>query len=129
MYRHIRCIHPILLFFHISPVVFRTSSLLSIQPSTRIMDSPVSPGLVDPSLPKRIVICCDGTWYAVDKGVDNLPSNVARLSRALKKVGEVSYGEDKGQKRAQIVYYQSGVGTGNLTWLDKSWQGMFTASP
>jgi uncharacterized protein (DUF2235 family) len=87
------------------------------------MASPSSPSLVDPHPPKRIIICCDGTWYAADKGDNNLPSNVARLSRALKKVGEVSYGPEKGQKRAQVVYYQSGVGTGKLGTIDKVWQG------
>ncbi|EHK97522.1 hypothetical protein M7I_6732 [Glarea lozoyensis 74030] len=91
------------------------------------MASPSSPDLVDAPLPKRIIICCDGTWYAADKGDNNLPSNVARLSRALKKVGEVSYGPEKGQKRAQVVYYQSGVGTGKLGTLDKVWQGAFGA--
>jgi uncharacterized protein (DUF2235 family) len=74
-------------------------------------------------VPKRIIVCCDGTWYASDKGGNNLPSNVARMSRALKKVGLVEYGPDKGQNRSQVVYYQSGVGTGNLGVVDKMWQG------
>jgi uncharacterized protein (DUF2235 family) len=87
------------------------------------MDSPVSADSANPHPPKRIIVCCDGTWYAADKGDNNLPSNVARLSRALKKVGEVSHGLDKGQKRAQVVYYQSGVGTGKLGMVDKVWQG------
>ena len=74
-------------------------------------------------VPKRIVVCCDGTWYASDKGGNNLPSNVARMSRILKKVGVVEYGPDQGQDRSQVVYYQSGVGTGNLGVIDKMWQG------
>jgi uncharacterized protein (DUF2235 family) len=87
-----------------------------------MMESP-TPTTDNKRVPKRIVVCCDGTWYASDKGGNNLPSNVARMSRALKKVGVVEYGPDKGQNRAQVVYYQSGIGTGNLGAVDKMWQG------
>lgn len=88
------------------------------------MESATLPEIV----PKRIIVCCDGTWYASDKGGNNLPSNVTRMSRALKKVGVVEHGKDKGQPRAQVVYYQSGVGTGNLGVVDKMWQGLFPFS-
>jgi uncharacterized protein (DUF2235 family) len=95
-----------------------------------MMESP-HPTTDNKRAPKRIVVCCDGTWYASDKGGNNLPSNVARMSRAFKKVGVVEYGPEKGEKRAQVVYYQSGVGTGNLGVVDKMWQGTvhFTDDP
>ncbi|PUU77088.1 hypothetical protein B9Z19DRAFT_988179 [Tuber borchii] len=54
--------------------------------------------------PKRIIVCCDGTWQNSDGGDKGVPTNVTRISRALK-----SY-TDKGI--SQTVYYQSGVGTG-----------------
>jgi uncharacterized protein (DUF2235 family) len=87
-----------------------------------MMDSPTATTETK-RIPKRIVVCCDGTWYASDKGGNNLPSNVARMSRVLKKVGVVEHGPDKGESRTQVVYYQSGVGTGRLGVVDKMWQG------
>jgi uncharacterized protein (DUF2235 family) len=51
---------------------------------------------------KRIVVCCDGTWNDSDLGTGY--TNVARLAWAIKPVNA------KGV--AQIVFYQSGVGTG-----------------
>lgn len=71
---------------------------------------------------KRLIVCCDGTWFASDKGTKNLPSNVARMGRLIANEGD---GTKAGQpvRVPQIVYYQSGVGTGDLTWLDKRIQG------
>ncbi|KAF1986378.1 hypothetical protein K402DRAFT_332875 [Aulographum hederae CBS 113979] len=65
--------------------------------------------------PKKIVICCDGTWQNKDNGWEKdgifdftghpqIPSNVTRIARAL--LPENSAGHP------QIVYYQAGVGTG-----------------
>ena len=51
-------------------------------------------------MPKRIVICCDGTWNSDN---DASPSNVARL-------GDLARRDDPAGAR-QIVYYDSGVGT------------------
>ncbi|RPB08456.1 hypothetical protein P167DRAFT_539259 [Morchella conica CCBAS932] len=59
---------------------------------------------------KRIVICCDGTWQRSDGAEKAPPSNVTRLSRAIK-----SY--SKHDKVQQIVYYMRGVGTSGK--LDK----------
>jgi len=53
---------------------------------------------------KRIIICCDGTWQNSDGGKVEVPTNVTRITRALK-----SYTDDG---ISQVVYYQSGVGTG-----------------
>ncbi|KAI3321794.1 peptidoglycan binding domain-containing protein [Xylariaceae sp. AK1471] len=68
---------------------------------------------------KRLIVCCDGTFSGLDKGTDQYSSNVARLSRVISRVGITS----KGEKVPQVVYYQSGVGTGSLTTVNKSLQG------
>ncbi|KAI1269164.1 peptidoglycan binding domain-containing protein [Xylariaceae sp. FL1019] len=68
---------------------------------------------------KRLVVCCDGTYSAVDKGNDQYSSNVARLSRVIHRVGI----NEAGEKVPQVVYYQSGVGTGSLTFINKARQG------
>src|SRR5436190_11737119 len=51
-------------------------------------------------MPKRLVVCCDGTWNRPDQVA---PTNVAKLT-----VG-VAREDDRG--RAQLVHYQAGVGT------------------
>ena len=56
--------------------------------------------------PKRLVVCCDGTWNDADDGDDF--TNVARLSWAI-----LPADTRGGQDIAQIVYYQSGVGSGD----------------
>lgn len=71
--------------------------------------------MFDPTLPaagkKRLVVCCDGTWMNSDTGYDKTsrslqtPSNVTRLSRALKRQCK--------DGRVQIIEYQNGVGTGS----------------
>ncbi|KAK3316645.1 hypothetical protein B0H66DRAFT_300337 [Apodospora peruviana] len=68
-------------------------------------------GFVDTSLnpaPKRIIICCDGTWQSSVSNVTNIPSNVTRLARYLTKIGK----DDKNQPWQQLVYYDAGIGTG-----------------
>lgn len=57
---------------------------------------------------KRIVICCDGTWYRLD-AKDR--TNVARLSEAI--LGTTF--TDEGQPVTQIVYHLDGVGSGRGT--------------
>ncbi|KAK5163487.1 uncharacterized protein LTR77_010669 [Saxophila tyrrhenica] len=64
--------------------------------------------------PKKLIVCCDGTWMDSDNGYVKgswgqpgrmqTPSNVTRIARAIS-------AEDD-SKHAQIVYYQSGIGTG-----------------
>ena len=53
---------------------------------------------------KKIVVCCDGTWNNADLPSQNL-TNVYRIARCVKAMGE--------DGSPQIVYYRSGVGTGN----------------
>ncbi|KAF3941035.1 hypothetical protein ABW19_dt0202423 [Dactylella cylindrospora] len=58
---------------------------------------------------KKIILCCDGTWQAADKGFRSMPSNVVKMSRAL------SRHQVAGNKEIQqIVYYQSGVATAEV---------------
>ena len=69
-------------------------------------------------VPKKLVICCDGTWQDSDNGWvkaagsvaghQQYPSNVTRIARAVAP-------EDK-DHHPQIVYYQAGVGTGVGLW-------------
>ncbi|KAF2766340.1 hypothetical protein EJ03DRAFT_278241 [Teratosphaeria nubilosa] len=54
-------------------------------------------------LPKKLIVCCDGTWMDSDNNVQN-PSNVTRIARAVK--------SEDDHHHPQIVYYQSGIGTG-----------------
>ncbi|KAM7213975.1 Uncharacterized alpha/beta hydrolase domain (DUF2235) domain containing protein [Rhypophila decipiens] len=76
------------------------------------------------NIKKRLIVCCDGTFSGVDKGTEDYASNVGRLSRAISRVGLTKTGE----KIPQIVYYQSGIGTGSLTYVDKARQGAFGGS-
>jgi uncharacterized protein (DUF2235 family) len=53
---------------------------------------------------KRLVVCCDGTWNDSDNGTDY--TNVARLAWSVQPIDTRD-----GNDIAQIVFYQSGVGT------------------
>jgi len=53
---------------------------------------------------KRLVVCCDGTWNDSDDGNDF--TNVSRLAWAI------APSDARNGDIPQIVYYQSGVGTG-----------------
>ncbi|KAK7698665.1 hypothetical protein SLS64_012276 [Diaporthe eres] len=70
------------------------------------MSDPESPT----SRPKRIIICCDGTWQSATSGKKNVPSNVTRLARELDRVGV----DADGKEWQQVVWYDSGVGTTSL---------------
>lgn len=66
------------------------------------------------NLPKKLIVCCDGTWMDADSGwvkgknghsgYPQTPSNVTRIARAMKDQDDAHH--------QQIVYYQSGIGTG-----------------
>ncbi|KAF3194096.1 hypothetical protein TWF225_008270 [Orbilia oligospora] len=60
---------------------------------------------------KRIIICCDGTWQDSDAGDAGFPTNVTRFARALKSVSDSGV--------AQIIYYQSGVGSAYASKLGR----------
>jgi len=54
---------------------------------------------------KRLVLCCDGTWNKPDKSSHHVPTNVVRLAYRVAKRDDAI---------PQIVYYDPGVGTGNI---------------
>ncbi|KAF2838110.1 hypothetical protein M501DRAFT_992982 [Patellaria atrata CBS 101060] len=71
--------------------------------------------------PKRIIICCDGTWQSavsLDPS-QGCPSNVARISRIIAKAGV----DQSGKEWQQVVYYDAGVGSGAITEYEKKRQG------
>ena len=65
---------------------------------------------------KRLIICCDGTWNRADQEVDGIPcpSNVIKIAFRVAK---------RDQQVDQVLFYDQGVGTGNLT--DKLTGGAF----
>lgn len=71
--------------------------------------------------PKRIVICCDGTWQSATSldPTKGCSSNVTRLSRVLANAGK----DKEGNEWQQLVYYDAGIGTGDIG-LQKKLQGM-----
>jgi uncharacterized protein (DUF2235 family) len=76
--------------------------------------------------PKRIVICCDGTWQSAT-GLDRktgAASNVAKLCQIL-----ASAGTQGDREYQQVVYYDAGVGTGDIGFIQSALQGKcFTTS-
>lgn len=60
---------------------------------------------------KRIIICCDGTWYQPDE----TPTNVTKLVRSIKPTASDGV--------HQVVFYDQGVGTGGP--IDKFIGGAF----
>lgn len=70
---------------------------------------------------RRIIICCDGTWQSSVSSNDNVPSNVTKLCRNIARIGVDR--NDKTKKFHQLVYYDSGIGTGNLSNSERKRQG------
>ncbi|PSN63405.1 hypothetical protein BS50DRAFT_559422 [Corynespora cassiicola Philippines] len=70
---------------------------------------------------RRLIICCDGTWQSSVSAKENVPSNVTRLCRLIARIGEDKHNPNK--KWHQIVYYDSGIGTGNLSSSERRRQG------
>lgn len=72
--------------------------------------------------PKRLVICCDGTWQSATSldPTKGCSSNVTRLSRVLANAGKDKNGKDW----QQVVYYDAGIGTGDIADTEKKRQGM-----
>ncbi|KAL2843734.1 hypothetical protein BJY01DRAFT_248509 [Aspergillus pseudoustus] len=69
---------------------------------------------------KRIILCADGTWVASDRGDNSVPSNVARLARAIATSGL----DNEGKIVKQIVSYNAGIGSGDLP-LQRAFSGAF----
>ena len=75
-------------------------------------------GFSNPKPPrKRLILCCDGTWQASDHGTQDVPSNIAKLSRALAK----TFIEEDNQVVPQIVHYDAGAATAD--WFDSKVSG------
>jgi len=70
---------------------------------------------------RRLVVCCDGTWQSSVTWRENIPSNVTKLCRVIARDGVDE--DDKSKLIQQIVYYDSGIGTGSLSSFEKSRQG------
>jgi uncharacterized protein (DUF2235 family) len=70
---------------------------------------------------KRLVICCDGTWQSSVSGKENVPSNITKLCRLIARNGTDQ--RDPSKKFHQIVYYDSGLGTGDLSKSEQRRQG------
>lgn len=69
---------------------------------------------------KKLIVCCDGTWQAANKSYGELtmPSNAVKMSRALSTAQVVN-----GKEVSQVVYYQSGVGTAELSGFARALYG------
>lgn len=81
----------------------------------------LGPDAPTPIFPKRLIICCDGTWQSSVSGIKNVPSNVTRLARSFARVGQ----DDDGRTWQQIVHYDAGIGTGEISDKEKDRQGGF----
>ncbi|KXJ94960.1 hypothetical protein Micbo1qcDRAFT_230335 [Microdochium bolleyi] len=80
------------------------------------------PSAIRPSkIPKRLIVCCDGTWQSSVTGAKNIPSNVTRLARSIAREGL----DKNGQVWQQLVHYDAGIGTGELSKSEKDRQGGF----
>ncbi|WZH45924.1 Peptidoglycan binding domain containing [Fusarium acuminatum] len=91
------------------------------QPQPRTYDKTYISKAIPASKPKRIIICCDGTWQS-STTIDpkkGCPSNVTRISRVLAKAG---LDREKNEWQ-QLVYYDAGVGTGDITGAEATRQG------
>lgn len=75
--------------------------------------------------PKRLIVCCDGTWNAPDIDGKAL-TNVAKITRCISDVDEWKEKDPNKPERptySQIVHYQPGVGVGT-GWFSNIWDGM-----
>ncbi|KAJ6109358.1 hypothetical protein N7486_001592 [Penicillium sp. IBT 16267x] len=69
---------------------------------------------------KRIILCADGTWLASDEGDKSVPSNVAKIARAIATSGP----DADGNIVKQIVSYHSGLGSGDLPFQKAIYGGI-----
>lgn len=70
---------------------------------------------------RRLVICCDGTWQSSVSSKDNVPSDVTKLCRVIARIGKDK--KDPNKRWHQLVYYDSGIGTGALSGSETKRQG------
>jgi uncharacterized protein (DUF2235 family) len=68
---------------------------------------------------RRLIVCCDGTWQSSVSEKETVPSNVTKLCRVIARTGK-----DTAKKNwHQVVYYDGGIGTGNMSKLEGMRQG------
>ncbi|KAG9242161.1 hypothetical protein BJ878DRAFT_516946 [Calycina marina] len=70
----------------------------------------------------KIIIACDGTWQSASTGDDGIPTDVAALCGAL---STHKFSRRSRKKHNQIVFYQSGVGSGLSTSFETIIDGAF----
>ena len=73
--------------------------------------------------PKRLIVCCDGTWKSSDhaaKGDSSYQTNITRMCHALADDGVLR----DGSLIPQVVYYQAGVGTSLYTSIARTIVGV-----
>ena len=101
--------------------IFRNAPLLF--PKLFLLPSNIIMAVTDADKPwgRRLVICCDGTWQTSVTEKENVPSNVTKLCRLIKRHSDKKTDSDR--KWHQLVYYDSGIGTGNLSGVESARQG------
>ncbi|KAJ1330881.1 DUF2235 domain-containing protein [Microdochium nivale] len=72
-----------------------------------------------PTRQKRLIVCCDGTWQSSVALQRNIPSNVTRLARSFARTDET----DPNVIWDQVVYYNAGIGTGEISTIEAIRQG------
>lgn len=71
---------------------------------------------------KRLIVACDGTYTASNTGRDTNASNISLLTRTIADLG--FDGDDpKHAPIPQVVFYQSGIGTGVMSLASRAIQG------
>ncbi|KAG6988492.1 hypothetical protein G7Y79_00072g097540 [Physcia stellaris] len=84
------------------------------------MSGYVKPAETNPKpVPKRLIVCCDGTWQSANHATHEIPSNVAKIARAVSK----TYVNEDNLYCPQIVYYDAGVATADI--FDSKLSGYF----
>ncbi|KAH7034650.1 uncharacterized protein B0I36DRAFT_381542 [Microdochium trichocladiopsis] len=73
--------------------------------------------------PKRIVVCCDGTWQSSVSGIKSVPSNITRIARSIARTGLDTDHAQNNKVWDQVVYYDAGLGTGVFSIAEKIKQG------
>jgi uncharacterized protein (DUF2235 family) len=94
---------------------FVASQVLYHNPTIIMTDTDVPWG-------RRLIICCDGTWQSSVSDKENVPSNVTKLCRLVKRYSTDK--TDNKRKWHQLVYYDGGIGTGNLSSVEAARQGL-----
>ena len=70
---------------------------------------------------RRLIICCDGTWQSSTTEKRNIPSNVTKLCRLISRYSESK--TDQNRHWHQLVYYDGGIVTGDLSEAESLRQG------